>query len=146
MKTTLFLHLIFALLFCSCGGSSDTKNTGTETSSSESNSSEPVVEQWENEISGRIMEYYYSDNYFMENIKIAICEQGYGSYYKYAGGGELSCNFQWHIENTERGGPILYLDGENQDQHYSYNLVMDHGIIYMNNNKYLRLEERANCN
>ncbi len=144
MKTNIINSLLFLLLLSACGESTETTNADSGNTSAKTNSSDSLIEQWKNEIAGRILQYYYSDSYYAEKIQIAICEQGFGSYYKYNSGSEMSFNFNWHIENTEAGGPILYIDGETE--HYSYNLIMEDGIIYLNKNKYLRMEEGANCN
>lgn len=140
MKNRITLSLIFLFLISACGEITETTNAGTVNNTATTNSSDSLIDQWKNEIAGRILQYYYSDSYYAEKIQIAICEQGFGSYYEYNSGGETSFNFNWHIENTERGGPILYINGPNDDQHFSYNLVMEDGIIYLNQKKYLRLE------
>ena len=130
--------LSFVLIFIGCMNPTDSESTLNE-------SEDPVISQWSAAISGRILQFYYSDNYYIEKINIGFCPNGTGSYLKSSSAGQLSFDFQWRIENTPAGVPILYLE-KGDDNPYSYNLVMQDGIIYLNRNKYLRLEEPATCN
>ncbi len=74
MKNRITLSLIFLFLISACGEITETTNAGTVNNTATTNSSDSLIDQWKNEIAGRILQYYYSDSYYAEKIQIAICE------------------------------------------------------------------------
>lgn len=146
MKNFTISSFIFLLLISACGESTETTTADSDNNSSQNNSSDSVVEQWKNEIAGRILQYYYGDNMYHKAVTITLCTSGIGNYYKEETGGIFQYNFNWHIENSEQAGPILYLDSDDINRHESFNLTMENGSVYLNGNRYLRRDEEANCN